>query len=172
MLTLDPPVLVRPKTGRKPLQPIKPTSNNIPFSQNPKQTLECVENANKENPNNGIVKKVQVFEQFEVSLADELNVMREKINRLRADKEKTEKMLKDRGLMMEMKMKELEQRGEVQKELEIEVDRLYRLNELKTLCNRILPIRSLRDKEQEKIKPDKSQGGNDQEKQEVLVGCN
>ncbi|PWA40021.1 hypothetical protein CTI12_AA493020 [Artemisia annua] len=171
MLTLDPPVLVRPKTGRKPLQPIKPTSNNIPIFQNPKQSLECVENANKENPNNGIVKKVQVFEQFEVSLADELNVMREKINRLRADKEKTEKMLKDRGLMMEMKMKELEQRGEVQKELEIEVDRLYRLNELKTLCNRILPIRSLRDKEQEKIKPDKSQGGNDQEKQ-VLVGCN
>lgn len=141
-MTLDPPVtrtdlLIRPKTARKPLQPIKPTSNNIPFFQNPKQSLECVENANKENPNpnNGIVKKVQVFEQFEVSLADELNVMREKIYRLRADKEKTEKMLKDRGLMMEMKMKELEQRGEVQKELEIELDRLYRLNELKTLCN-------------------------------------
>ncbi|GKC28332.1 hypothetical protein Tco_1035626, partial [Tanacetum coccineum] len=159
MLTLDPPktALVRPKPSRKPLQPIKPAPTNIPFSQNPKQTLECVENANKENPNNGIVQKVQVLEQFEVSLADELNVMREKINRLRADKEKTEKMLKERGIMMEMKMKELEQRGEVQKELEIEVDRLYRLNELKTLCNRILPIRSLRDKEQEKIKPDRSQ---------------
>nr|GEU48155.1 hypothetical protein [Tanacetum cinerariifolium] len=139
---------------------------------NPKQALGCVENANKENPNNGIVQKVQVLEQFEVSLADELNVMREKINRLRADKEKTEKMLKERGLMMEMKMKELVQRGEVQKELEIEVDRLYRLNELKTLCNRILPIKSLRDKEQEKIKPDRSQFEKAEEKEPVLVGCN
>lgn len=36
---------------------------------------------------------------------------------------------------METKMKELDQRGEIQKALEIEVDRLYRLNELRSLCN-------------------------------------
>ncbi|KAJ0612460.1 hypothetical protein HanHA300_Chr01g0027731 [Helianthus annuus] len=75
------------------------------------------------------------MEQFEVSLADELTVIREKMERLKADKEKTEKMLRERELMMERKMKELDQRGEIQKAFEIEVDRLYRLNELRSLCN-------------------------------------
>ncbi|KAL4581458.1 hypothetical protein LXL04_017673 [Taraxacum kok-saghyz] len=45
-------------------------------------------------------------------------------------------------------------------EFEVEVDRLYKLNELRSVCNRILPIKSLREKENEKIKPDKSQGMN------------
>ncbi|KDO64122.1 hypothetical protein CISIN_1g038997mg [Citrus sinensis] len=34
--------------------------------------------------------------------------------------------------------------------LEIEVDRLYRLNQLKSYCIRVSSIRSLREKEQEK----------------------
>ncbi|KAK1428082.1 hypothetical protein QVD17_16910 [Tagetes erecta] len=166
MLTLQSPVtgnhLARPKPARRPLQPLK-SPPNVPHS--PTHNTYCIQilqDANKENPNqnrnkNGKTEDTVQIEQFEVSLADELTAMREKMERLKADKEKTEKMLKQRELVMEMKMKELDQRGEVQKMLEIEVDRLYRLNELKSLCNRIMPIRSLRDKEQGKIKPDKSQ---------------
>ncbi|KAJ6746871.1 MYELIN TRANSCRIPTION FACTOR [Salix koriyanagi] len=47
-------------------------------------------------------------------------------------------------------LSELEQRGEVQKRLEIEVDRLYRLKELQSYSMIISPIRTLREKELEK----------------------
>ncbi|KAJ0808152.1 hypothetical protein HanPI659440_Chr01g0000331 [Helianthus annuus] len=172
-----------PKPGRRPLQPITSPTNLPPIDNSLKKPhpklgfFEISEDSsNKENPTypdsiknekrhqtcnpdqNGSsisIPAVQI-EQFEVSLADELTAIREKMERLKADKEKTEKMLRERELMMEMKMKELHQRGEIQKVFEIEVDRLYRLNELRSLCNRILPIRSLREKEQEKIRPDKS----------------
>ncbi|KAL7598590.1 hypothetical protein Lser_V15G25875 [Lactuca serriola] len=177
--------LVRPKTGRQPLKPIRSPSNvHPPPSGNTYQKpnlkhgwIEISEDSNKENPNQNEKRNITSnldpnpssicavsvaaapvqIEEFEVSLAEELNAIREKMERLRSDREKTEKMLRDRELMMETKMKELDQRGEIQKVLEIEVDRLYRLNELRSLCNRILPIKSLREKEHEKIKPDKSQ---------------
>ncbi|KAK9057836.1 hypothetical protein SSX86_022674 [Deinandra increscens subsp. villosa] len=207
MLTLRSPVtgnhLPRPKTGRRPLQPLTspanvppppPIDNNYQKPHLKHGFIEIqIEDSNKENPNpnpnpnpnqkvtrasdpdqtrfsvsNLPAAPVQI-EQFEVSLADELSAIREKMERLKADKEKTEKMLRERELLMEMKMKELNQRGEIQKVLEIEVDRLYRLNELRSVCNRILPIRSLREKEQEKIKPDKSQGGDVEERDEKKV---
>ncbi|KAJ6362772.1 hypothetical protein OIU78_003045 [Salix suchowensis] len=53
-------------------------------------------------------------------------------------------------MVMDLQMKELEQRGEVQKRLEIEVDRLYRLKELQSYSMIISPIRTLREKELEK----------------------
>ncbi|KAI3666810.1 hypothetical protein L6452_41847 [Arctium lappa] len=187
MLTAQSPVtgnhLLRPNTVRRPLQPIKSTSNNLPpppidhIHQKPNLKLGWIEDSNKENPNQNEKRNINSnlelnrssictvaadpvqIEQFEVSLAEELSAIREKMERLRSDREKTEKMLREREVMMEMKMKDLDHRGQIQKVLEMEVDRLYRLNELRSLCNRILPIRSLREKEQEKIKPDKSQGG-------------
>ncbi|KAI3525777.1 hypothetical protein L1887_04859 [Cichorium endivia] len=184
--------LVRSKTGRQPLRQIRSLSNvHPPLFGNSYQKpnlkprwIEISVDSNKENPNQNEKRKITStleqnpssicaitaapvqIEDFEVSLAEELSAMREKMERLRSDKEKTEKMLRDRELMMEMKMKELDQRGEIQKVLEIEVDRLYRLNELRSLCNRILPIKSLREKEQEKIKPDRSQGGRAEETEE------
>ena len=54
------------------------------------------------------------------------------MERLRSDRERTEKMLRERDLMLEMKMKEVEERGEIQKSLEIELDRLYRLKQLQS----------------------------------------
>ncbi|PQP94394.1 high mobility group B protein 6 [Prunus yedoensis var. nudiflora] len=47
-------------------------------------------------------------------------------------------------------MKELESRGQIQKMLEIELDRIYRLNQLHTRSIRVSPIRSLREKEKQK----------------------
>ena len=54
------------------------------------------------------------------------------MERLRSDGERTEKMLRERDLLLEMKMKEVEERGEIQKSLEIELDRLYRLKQLQS----------------------------------------
>lgn len=71
---------------------------------------------------------------IDVSLAEELSAIRLKLERMRLDKEETEKMLRERDLAMEAGMKELVERGEIQKMLEIEVDRLFRLKELKSSC--------------------------------------
>ncbi|KAI3742797.1 hypothetical protein L1987_60493 [Smallanthus sonchifolius] len=182
MLSVQSPVtgthLIRPKSGRRPLQPIRSTTNaptlpnqiiyqksNIEYSdkENPKQNKKPDLTSNLDQNRCSISKNDAApvpIEQFEVSLADELCAIRQKMERLRSDKEKTEKMLRERKVMMEMKMKEILHRCEIQKALEIEVDRLYRLNQLRSLCDRMVPIRSLREKEQEKIKPDKSQASN------------
>jgi len=56
------------------------------------------------------------------------------MERLRSDKEKTEKMLKEREALLDAKMKEMEEKSEIQKNLEIQVDRLFRLKELKYRC--------------------------------------
>ncbi|KAK8631283.1 hypothetical protein V6N13_080038 [Hibiscus sabdariffa] len=82
------------------------------------------------------------------SLAEELSGLRKKMERLRLDKEKTEKMLDGRDGVLLWQMKEMEERGQIQKQLEIQVDRLFRLKELKSYCMRISPLKSLREKQQ------------------------
>ncbi|XP_059642276.1 high mobility group B protein 6 [Cornus florida] len=147
----------RPKSGRKPLQPKNFPANPIGNHVKPKPKPEWIEislisDSNKENH------PPTKISSFDTSLAEELSAIREKLERLRFDKEKTEKMLKERDLMLEMNMKELEKRGEMQQQLEIEVDRLFRLKELKTSCMRTSSIRSLREKDHErKIRDDRSQ---------------
>ncbi|MBA0681244.1 hypothetical protein Goari_023062 [Gossypium aridum] len=81
------------------------------------------------------------------SLAEELNAVRMKTERLRLDKEKTEKMLKEREALLLLQMKEIEERGQIQRHLEIQVDRLFRLKELKSYSMRISPLKSLREKQ-------------------------
>ncbi|MBA0785640.1 hypothetical protein Gotri_027691, partial [Gossypium trilobum] len=81
------------------------------------------------------------------SLAEELNAVRMKTERLRLDKEKTEKMLKEREALLLLQMKEIEERGQIQRHLEIQVDRLFRLKELKSYSVRISPLKSLREKQ-------------------------
>ncbi|MFS7925847.1 hypothetical protein Hanom_Chr04g00289951 [Helianthus anomalus] len=61
-----------------------------------------------------------------------------KEERLRVDKEITEKMLENRGLMLEKKAKEINQKFETQKSLQTEADLLFKF---KSLCNRIRPLR-------------------------------
>ncbi|XP_031247516.1 high mobility group B protein 6 [Pistacia vera] len=151
---------LKPKSGRKPLQPLNslvstPTSN---IKNKPKEKQECIDQKQNQIPVVGDLNKekeeenhvVTKLESLDASLAEELSAMRKKLERLRLDKEKTEKMLNERDTMLDMQMKELQYRGDTQKMLEIEVDRLYRLKELKSYCLRISSIRSLREKEQEK----------------------
>ncbi|CAI9774759.1 unnamed protein product [Fraxinus pennsylvanica] len=122
-----------PKSGRKPLQPKNTLLAPITPNENPKpkQNPDCIEisladNSNKENfaPSDYYATPIKApIESFDASLAEELSAIREKLERLKIDKEKTEETLKERDLILDMKMKELVQRGEVQKHLEIEVDR-------------------------------------------------
>ncbi|KAJ0261595.1 hypothetical protein HA466_0046820 [Hirschfeldia incana] len=95
---------------------------------------------------------VPVVEAMDASLADELSAFKKKLERLREDRERTEKLLEEREEAMDLKMSELLQRGEIQKSLEIQVDRLFRLKELHAYSSKILPVTSLREKEQEKRK--------------------
>ncbi|KAI3474302.1 hypothetical protein Pfo_029090 [Paulownia fortunei] len=148
-----------PKSSRRPLQPknLSTTTTNVkPKQPHPAEWVEIsrLDNSNKENvpPIYSTPVKKESFptESFDASLADELSAIREKLERLRIDKEKNDKLLRERGLMLDLQMKEILNRGEVQKQLEIEVDRLYRLKEIRLACMRISTLRSLRDKEQEK----------------------
>ncbi|KAL3615810.1 hypothetical protein CASFOL_040104 [Castilleja foliolosa] len=139
-----------PKTSRRPLQPKNQTS--IITITNPTLKPNPVEwdNSNKENlflPS--IFTKDSSFP-MDASLADELSAIREKLERLRIDRENNEKMLGEKGFLLDLRLKEIVDRGEIQKQLEMEVDRLYRLKEIRIACTRISQIRSLRDKEQEK----------------------
>ncbi|KAJ4832554.1 hypothetical protein Tsubulata_000117 [Turnera subulata] len=156
----------RPGPGRKPLQPKNTNSpaNPTPTPDTPLSKLKqgWIEipsvggDSNKENhpvyatPPPPAKQQQQVVESLDVSLAEELSAIRQKLERLRLDKERTEKMLKEREVALDLKMKEILQRGEAQKRLEIEVDRLYRLKQLQSYTTRISPIRSLREKEHEK----------------------
>ncbi|XWS13039.1 hypothetical protein CRYUN_Cryun36dG0003000 [Craigia yunnanensis] len=151
-------------SGRKPLQPknnTATTNDNVVVKQiksKPKQ--EWRDNSNKENLNHHPMtmyanattppKKMEAALDLDLdsSLAEELSAIRKKLEQLRLDKEKTEKMLKEREAMLHLQMKEMEKRGQIQKQLEIEVDRLFRLKELESYCMRISPIKSLRERQQ------------------------
>ncbi|XP_021893878.1 uncharacterized protein LOC110811634 [Carica papaya] len=145
---------LRPKSARKPLQPKNSFSIETPDANtNVKSKQEWAEislgtESNKEN--HPIYVTPAKIQPFDASLAEELSAIRKKLERLRLDREKTEKMLNERTTVLDMQMEELLHRGEIQKMLEIEVDRLYRLRELKLYCMKISPIRSLRDKQREK----------------------
>ncbi|KAL5540859.1 hypothetical protein UlMin_043641 [Ulmus minor] len=144
---------LRPKPSRKPLQPKNFPANPIVDSTKTKPNKEWkgIGDSNKENY--PIFLAPPTIEPLDTSLAEELSAIRKRIEKLRLDKERTEKMLKERDAVLDLQMKELEFRGEIQKKHEIEVDRLYRLNQLHSQTMRISPIRSLREKEQGKRAP-------------------
>lgn len=124
--------LLLPKSGRKPLQPRNTPVNSNPSKLKPVQKWIGVDDdSNKEN-RPIYVTPTKMMEPIDASLAEELSAIRKKMERLRLDRERTEKMLKERDLVMEIQMKELESRGQTQKMLEIELDRIYRLNQLHT----------------------------------------
>ncbi|CAN1820762.1 hypothetical protein LINPERHAP1_LOCUS29231 [Linum perenne] len=145
------------KNGRTPLQP--KNSNSEPDIQiskpSPKPVRVTVDilasDDDKENHlHHSILPISKLIQPIDSSLAEELSAMRKRMERLRLEREKTEKMLKEREMLLDLRMKELQLRGEAQMMLELEVDRLYRLKELHSYSMRISPIRSLRDKEQER----------------------
>ncbi|KAI8534596.1 hypothetical protein RHMOL_Rhmol10G0102600 [Rhododendron molle] len=131
------------KSGRKPLQPKNiqanpPAHHQLvnPNKPKPEKWIEIslMDYLNKENNNNGHMVYVATptkIKSIDVSLVEELRAICLKLEWMRLDKEETEKMLRERDLAMEAGMKELVERGDIQKMLEIEVDRLFQLKELK-----------------------------------------
>ena len=121
--------------GRQPLQPrntilittnhdpSKKTKYQTPFSVSSLPTISDDSMNNKEN--------IPFIDSMDASLAEELTAVKKKLERIKSDKDKTEKMLQERDRTIEIQMNQLLQRGEFQKELELEVDRLFRLNQLK-----------------------------------------
>ncbi|KAJ1407158.1 hypothetical protein SESBI_24475 [Sesbania bispinosa] len=148
---------LRPRSGRTPLQPknspadpIHPSTKPKPKPDHSRFEISAIHDSDKENRPIVAVANPPA-PSLETSLAEELSAIKKKLERLRADKEKTEKKLKEKDAILDAKMKEMEERGEIQKNFEIEVDRLFRLKELKYRCMRVSPMRTLREKEQGKI---------------------
>lgn len=125
------------KSGRRPLQPKNSLPNLVPsVAKIIKSKPEIIQislsgDANKENHPPATTVSI---ESCDLSLADELNAVKRKMERLRLDGERTEKMLRERDLVLELRMKELLQRSQEQRDLEMEVDRLFRLKELRSYC--------------------------------------
>ncbi|KAH9614046.1 hypothetical protein KSS87_014629 [Heliosperma pusillum] len=149
---------------RKPLQPknlILPNSNSAQITKSPNKcqintsfSFFPINNDHSNKENFRVL--ANPIETIDASLAEELTAVRLKMERLRLDKEKTEKLLEQRVNFLDFQLYELEERGELQRELEIEVDRLFRLNQLKLASmEKMSPIPSLREKELEK----KNKGG-------------
>lgn len=169
---------LRPKSGRRPLQPKNSPATPMTQIQILKSKQEwtefsVVKDSNKENhPIYTTTPTKPIVEPLDSSLAEELSAIKKKLERLRSDKERTEKMLEERAMVLDLQKKELEQRGEVQKRLEIEVDRLYRLKELHSYSMRISPIRTLREKEHEKKMSEAQPLEKETEELEESVGDN
>lgn len=127
-----------PISSRRPLQPKNniPTNDNKPKPNPADWAANSNSNSNKENipPIHSTAPIRKESFPIDVCLADELSAVREKLERQRIDREKNERLLRERGLMMDLQLKEMINRGEVQKQLEIEVDRLYRLKEIRLAC--------------------------------------
>ncbi|OIV98537.1 hypothetical protein TanjilG_12123 [Lupinus angustifolius] len=131
---------LRSRSGRTPLQPIN-SDNQHSSPLNPKLSIS----SHKTKP------PIATTTLPDSTLAEELEAIKKRIERLRNDREITEKILNEREMILNEKMNDLEQRGEIQKDMEIQVDRLFRLKELKFRCMRVSPMRTLREKEQQKI---------------------
>ncbi|XP_027929463.1 uncharacterized protein LOC114185758 isoform X2 [Vigna unguiculata] len=145
---------IRPRSGRTPLQlknspadPIQPSAKPKPKPDRSYFEISLIDKEN--NPMAAVL--IPAAAPPETSLAEELSAVKKKLERMKADKDRTEKILNEKHAMLDVKMKEMEERGEIQKNLEIEVDRLFRLKELKNRCMRVSPMRTLREKEQGKI---------------------
>ena len=124
---------LRTKIGRKPLRPrnISADLDSVQIKAKPEWIeISRVADSNKEN--HPVYVTPVKMESFDASLAEELSAVRKRRERLKIEGDKVEKMLRERDLVMEMWMKEVKQRGEEQKKLEMEVDRLYRLKELRS----------------------------------------
>ncbi|KAI9074284.1 hypothetical protein K1719_043769 [Acacia pycnantha] len=142
---------LRPRSGRTPLQPKNSPADPIldpvtpPKSkQKPMEISVMKWDSNKENLD------PMKLEPMDASLAEELSAIKKKLERLKSDKENTDRMLDERDSVLDGYLKEMELRWQFQKCLEMEVDRLFRLKELKSRCMRVSPIKSLREKEQGK----------------------
>ncbi|KAI4324539.1 hypothetical protein MLD38_030022 [Melastoma candidum] len=176
--------------GRRPLRPVNsnrsgtnveaatPAGKGITNAKLVKPLLAGSEfgkeNENRRGTRGGCEAKASMVKEMEeeqgmgsaFSLEEELMAVRKKMERMRVDRERTERLLDERLAMLDAKIRELDEMGEVQKLLEMEVDRLYRLKQLKsTFASKVAPMKSLREMEQNR----KSEAGSESASWEVKL---
>ncbi|WOL01876.1 high mobility group B protein 6 [Canna indica] len=87
----------------------------------------------------------------EASLAEELAVIKRRRERLRAERERTEKSLRERDAVMRRWAVELEKWADEQRNLELEFTLWIKLQDLKCSSSMMWsPVQSLREKEQQR----------------------
>lgn len=69
---------------------------------------------------------------LEASLAEELRAARRRGERLRLEREKGERLLKERGRVLERRLREMEMRWGEQKKMELEIQRISRIMDLRS----------------------------------------
>ncbi|KAK7847295.1 hypothetical protein CFP56_006733 [Quercus suber] len=100
---------LRPKSGRTPLQPLNSQANHVTDSSShtkpAKQTQIEICIADQSNKENTLHRPTQI-ESLDASLAEELSAIRKKMERLRSDRERTEKMLRRVSTIRSLREKE------------------------------------------------------------------
>ncbi|KAK6935498.1 High mobility group box domain, partial [Dillenia turbinata] len=149
--------------GRRALKQKDPSANeaNIlagKLSQiSPALSIPALEGTDKENHESLTQPKKTKSKQTkhqQSSFEKEVQDLKEKLQQMRLEKEKTEELLKERDEMLKQKEEELETRIKEQEKLQMELKKLQKMKEFKPTM--IFPIvQSLRDKEQEKKEKNK-----------------
>lgn len=68
----------------------------------------------------------------EASLAEELEIVRKRRERIRLERERTEELLREMDLVLETSLKEMERRAEEQSSVELELYKVLLLKDLRT----------------------------------------
>ncbi|XP_042033997.1 uncharacterized protein LOC121780430 [Salvia splendens] len=117
---------------------LAPRNGSSSGDTNPKPRVE-ISTSNKEN----VPPSAQLNEEA-------VDPSLKRLETLRCEEARIDEALRDKSRLLDLAIKEILNRGEVQKQLELELDRLYRLNQINLACTMTSRLRSLRDKEQEK----------------------
>ncbi|KAH7677670.1 hypothetical protein IHE45_07G098900 [Dioscorea alata] len=145
---MDSPATGTLRPRRRPLQPLSSPANHLPTEKMSIQISKQIDgDAGKEN-------HPAFSGRLDASLAEELGVARRRRDRIRLERERTERMLGERDLVLEKGMRDLVMRGEEQRRLELELLRLIGISNLGLLSGSSSPIRSLREREEERRSKD------------------
>ncbi|KAG9443287.1 hypothetical protein H6P81_014627 [Aristolochia fimbriata] len=154
METIPFPVARAKKTDqtsrRRPLQPRNaPAAPAAPIKKVTKPVrfqITAIADSDKENRS---VPAEDAIAPFDSSLAEELVAIRRKLERLRLEEEKTERVLKERDFFLEKGMRDWERRGLEQSRVELEIQKILKLKELRSSWAGE-PLKSLREAERER----------------------
>ncbi|XP_068668550.1 uncharacterized protein [Aristolochia californica] len=136
------------KSRRRPLQPRNVPATPLPIKKITKPIHFQIANIVDSNKENRPVAE-DAIAPFDGSLAEELFAIRRKLERLRLEKEKTERVLKERDLVLEKEMRDWEKRGNEQKKVEMAIKTVLKLKELRSSWTGE-HLKSLRESERER----------------------
>ncbi|XP_039129465.1 uncharacterized protein LOC120265590 isoform X1 [Dioscorea cayenensis subsp. rotundata] len=146
---MDSPATGTLRPRRRPLQPLSSPANHLPTEK-----MSSIQISKQIDGDAGKENHPAFSGRLDASLAEELGVARRRRDRIRLERERTERMLGERDLVLENGMRDLVMRGEEQRRLELELLRLIGISDLGLLSGSSSPIRSLREREEERRNKD------------------